>query len=204
MRLIIPLSEVSLVLFLPSVVHTDLHPCSLASWYVLTDCDIFVAALLWDTESWHVLSEDSDICIWPSTSHFVLWGVFSSFLLTTRAPNPGGGLSCCYAVFSKPSRGGKEACSLLAQAYSESTGIWGPGSMGDGLLWDIPPEWAQFPLVQCRFHKKQSEDSIDLCVLSFTWIFFFLEKYPRVQKYFNNTINKKYVKKSSYRRSNFC
>ena len=91
MRLIIPLSEVSLVLFLPSVVHTDLHPCSR-----------FLVCAHW---LWHICGRPSlryrimtcsfrggDICIWPSTSHFVLWGVLSSFLLWS-------GKTCFFPLF---------------------------------------------------------------------------------------------------------
>ena len=138
---------------------------------------------------WHLhLAIDISLC----TLRGSLFFSFDNQGMWIWAPNPGGRCFCYCAVFSKPLQGGKEACSLLAQAYSGSTGIWGSGSMGDGLLWDIPPEWAQFPLVRCRFHKKQFGDSIDLSLCSFLHLdFFFLEKYPRVRKYFNNTINKK-------------
>ena len=175
-----PLSEVSLVLFLPSVVHTDLHPCSLASWYVLTDCDTFVAALLWDTESWHVLAAEGDICIWPSTSHFVLWGVFSSpFLLTTTGCESGlqtlrAGASAAVLFSRSPSGVGKRLVPfwLRLTVRVQAFGVPAPWEM-------VSYETSHLnELSSLLYDAGFTRNSLgipltSLCVPSFTWIFFF-------------------------------
>ena len=135
MRLIIPLSEIFLVLFLPSIVHTDLHPCCLVSWCVLIDRDTLVATLLWDTESQRVPPEVY-ICIWQSTSHSIVWGVFfgqpCDVNLSYKSPGQVHLLLCSVRrqLSSQPLRGGNEMCFLLAQPYTKSTDIWDPSSMG--------------------------------------------------------------------------
>ena len=178
MRLIIPLSEVSLVLFLPSVVHTDLHPCSR-----------FLICAHW---LWHICGCPSlryrimtcsfrggDICIWPSTSHFVLWGVLSSFLLTTRGCESGlqtlgAGASAAVLFSRSPSRVGKRLVLfwLRLTVGVQAFGVLAPWEMVSYETFHLN-ELSSL-LYDAGFTRSSLGIPLtSLCVLSFTWIFFF-------------------------------